>query len=253
MVEQKSCDLIMKITIKKLIKYYKKEEILNLEHFEVSEISSLAIIGPSGSGKSTLLKILGRIEYEDSGEIEVDQFKLNKDKKDNESDYLSRIGFVFQSNNLFPNLSVIDNIAICLQYSRHIHKLEAGDRAKQCLEKVGITEEHHLKKIGQISGGQQQRVAIARALSLDAKFLLLDEPTSSLDPELAFDVMKTLIATKQITDSIIVTHELNFARNFADYYLFLDKGKILEHGKIGQLFDSHKKRVREFVSKIDFK
>ncbi len=243
----------MNITIKKLIKYYEKEEILNIEHFEVSEISSLAIIGPSGSGKSTLLKILGRIEYEDSGEIEIDQFKLNRDKKGNESDYLSRIGFVFQSNNLFPNLSIIENITVCLQYSRHIHKYEVKDRAEACLKKVGITEEHHLKKVGQISGGQQQRVAIARALSLDAKLLLLDEPTSSLDPELAYDVMTTLIETKQMTDSVIVTHELNFARNFADYYLFLDKGRILEHGKIEQLFSSHHNRIREFVGKIAFK
>lgn len=240
----------MQIEIKNLLKKYKNETVLNIEEFSINKINTLAIVGPSGGGKSTLLKILATIEEADSGSLKVNGEEIVNMKDHKE--YLNHVGFVFQNNNLFPNLTVLENVTIHLIYTYKINEKEAISVAEKWLDKVGILE-HKNKKVDEISGGQAQRAAIVRALVSGAKLLMLDEPTSALDPELAYEVMTTLMKVKEEADIIAVTHELNFARRFADYYIFVEDGKILEHGPIEGLFNSDSSRVVEFVNKIEFK
>lgn len=240
----------MKLEIKDLIKSYNGVEVLKIDDFSIDNINSLAIIGPSGGGKSTLLKILATIEEADGGSLNVND--INVVNINNHKDYLHEVGFVFQNNNLFPNLTVIENITIHLINTYKLSEEEAIKKAEKWLNKVGILE-HKNKKPNEISGGQAQRVAIVRALVTGAKLLMLDEPTSALDPELAYDVMQTLVKIKEDADAIIVTHELNFARRFADYYIFIEDGKIIDHGNIDKLFNNDNKRVNDFVKMIEFK
>ncbi|OON95605.1 MAG: hypothetical protein ATN36_07955 [Epulopiscium sp. Nele67-Bin005] len=240
----------MDLTIKNLNKTYENEQVLNIKELELTNIRTLAIVGPSGGGKSTLLKLLGTIEIATSGSL-----MLNNQEIVGLSDYknyLKEIGYVFQHDNLFPNLTVIENVTIHLLHTYKIPKDEAYSTARNWLKKVGIIE-HENKKLHQLSGGQAQRVAIVRALVTGAKLLMLDEPTSALDPELAYEVMMTLIGMKNEADMIIVTHELNFARRFADYYIFIENGDILSHGPIENLFENDEPRIKAFVEKMTFK
>lgn len=240
----------MKINLKNLKKHYDNQLILDIESLDLEDIRTLAIIGPSGGGKTTLLKILATIESAEASTLEVNEIPVLEDAYHRE--YLKEVGYVFQSNNLFPHLTVLENITLHLIYTYQMDKKEAIDRAEKWLEKVNLLE-HKDKKPSQISGGQAQRAAIVRALVTGASLLLLDEPTSALDPKLAYEVMQTLLKIKEESDIVIVTHELNFARRFADYYLFIDEGKLLSHGPIETLFDSENEAVRAFVDMIEFK
>ncbi|MGL5676073.1 MAG: amino acid ABC transporter ATP-binding protein [Cellulosilyticaceae bacterium] len=240
----------MKLEIKNLVKKYGDEHALNIDELYLEGINTLAIVGPSGGGKSTLLKILGTIEEADEGSIKLNDREI-VGLKDYKS-YLKDIGFVFQHDNLFPNLTVIENVTIHLIHTYKMTKEEAESLGEKWLEKVGVLE-HKEKKVHQLSGGQAQRVAIVRALITGARLLMLDEPTSALDPELSYEVMITLIAMKEESDMIIVTHELHFAEKFADYYLFVENGSILCHGPIKELFEHPDKRIQEFVNKVTFK
>lgn len=240
----------MKLEIKNLIKKYGKDEVLNIDNFKLDGVKSLAIVGPSGGGKSTLLKLLATIE-EGEGEL-LDINSNNLFDKESHKKYLKEVGYVFQSNNLFPNLTVLENITIHLIYTYGYTEAEAIEKADIWLRKVGIYE-HRSKKPNEISGGQAQRAAIVRALITGASLLLLDEPTSALDPKLAYEVMQTLLGIKEDVDTIIVTHELNFAKRFADYYIFVSKGKIIDHGNIEDLFNSKNNEVKEFVEMVSFK
>ncbi|MEF9958689.1 MAG: ATP-binding cassette domain-containing protein [Niameybacter sp.] len=240
----------MNIKIQNLIKTYGAESAIHIDTLHLEGIHTLAIVGPSGGGKSTLLKLLGTIEEADSGSLQVNSIEIVgiKDPKA----YLHEVGFVFQHDNLFPNLTVLQNVTIHLIYTYHMREEEAQALARKWLDKVGILE-HQDKKVHQLSGGQAQRAAIVRALVTGANLLMLDEPTSALDPELAYEVMMTLIHMKEETDMIIVTHELNFAKRFADYYLFVEEGKILAHGPMEELFKNENERIQDFVNKITFK
>lgn len=240
----------MKLEIKNLVKTYGNEEVLNIKDFKIENIRSLAIIGPSGGGKSTLLKILATIEDGIGDFLKINDINL-LDKK-NHKEYLREVGYVFQSNNLFPNLTVLENVTIHLIHTFGMKECEAVEKANEWLKKVGIYEQKD-KKPDEISGGQAQRAAIVRALIAGASLLILDEPTSALDPKLAYDVMQTLLEIKEDADTIIVTHELNFARKFADYYIFVCNGEIIDHGKIELLFESSNKKVSEFVEMVKFK
>lgn len=240
----------MDINIKKLKKIYGDKTILNIEDFSLKGVKSLAIVGPSGGGKSTLLKILGTIEEGEGETLSINNIDLLN--KENHKKYLKEVGYVFQSNNLFPNLTVMENITIHLIHSLGYSENEAKALAETWMKRVDILD-HKDKKPNEISGGQAQRVAIVRALVTGAKTLILDEPTSALDPKLAYEVMQTLLGLKEETDTIIVTHELNFARKFADYYIFVDDGEIIESGKIEGLFSSQNEKVSEFVKMIEFK
>lgn len=210
----------------------------------------LVVIGPSGSGKSTLIRCINRLEKHQEGKIIVDGIELTNNTK-NISTVRAEIGMVFQQFNLFPHLSVLDNITLAQRYVRRYSRQEAERVAFQLLERVGIPEQAH-KYPQNLSGGQQQRVAIARALAMQPKIMLFDEPTSALDPEMikeVLDVMKGLAQTGMTM--IVVTHEMGFAKEVADRVIFMDSGNIVEVGTPEHFFENPQhERTKLFLSQI---
>jgi ABC-type polar amino acid transport system ATPase subunit len=210
----------------------------------------LVIMGPSGSGKSTLLRCLNGLEERDSGTIVVDGIPLDENKK-NRLEIRKEVGMVFQSFNLFPHLTVAENVNLAQVRVRKKSREEAMAMTHDMLDKVGI-----LDKIGaypaQLSGGQQQRVAIARALAMMPKVMLFDEPTSALDPEMineVLDVMKNL--AREGMTMVVVTHEMGFAREVSDWVIFMDNGQIVETGTAEHFFtDPQEERTKLFLSQI---
>ncbi len=217
---------------------------------EVAKGEVVVIIGPSGSGKSTFIRTLNRLEVHEEGEIIVHGTVLNDDLKNIET-IRKEVGMVFQSFNLFPHLSIMDNITLAQIHVRKRPRKQAEKKAMELLERVGIPEQAS-KYPGQLSGGQQQRVAIARALAMEPEVLLFDEPTSALDPEMikeVLDVMKELARTG-IT-MLVVTHEMGFAREVANRVLFFDQGKIIEETTPDIFFTNPRhERSKDFLSKI---
>jgi general L-amino acid transport system ATP-binding protein len=210
----------------------------------------VVIVGPSGSGKSTFIRTINRLERHDDGRIVVDGIELTDDIRNIEK-IRSEIGMVFQSFNLFPHLSVMENITLAPRNVRRWPKKKAEEVATQLLERVGIPEQAN-KYPAQLSGGQQQRVAIARALAMQPKIMLFDEPTSALDPEMikeVLDVMKELANTGMTM--IVVTHEIGFAREVADRVLFFDSGELLEDATPDKFFTNPQhERTKLFLSQI---
>jgi general L-amino acid transport system ATP-binding protein len=211
----------------------------------------VVIVGPSGSGKSTFIRTINRLERHDKGRIVVDGIELTDDLKNIER-VRSEIGIVFQSFNLFPHLTVLQNISLAPRNVRRLPKGQAEEKAMQLLERVGIPEQAR-KYPGQLSGGQQQRVAIARALAMEPKIMLFDEPTSALDPEMikeVLDVMKALASEMRMT-MICITHEIGFAKEVADRILFFDEGRIVEEGPPTEFFSSpREERTKRFLDQI---
>jgi ABC-type polar amino acid transport system ATPase subunit len=208
------------------------------------------VLGPSGSGKSTLLRCVNRLETPDSGDVLVDGRPITAPGTN--VNHLRRdIGVVFQSFNLFPHLTVLENIALAPVHVLKRNRREAQDRARQLLGKVGIPEKA-ASRPAQLSGGQQQRVAIARALAMDPKIMLFDEPTSALDPEMikeVLDVMRDL--ARDGMTMMVVSHEMGFAREVADRVVFMDAGEIVEEGSPAAFFENpQQERTRRFLSKI---
>jgi general L-amino acid transport system ATP-binding protein len=216
----------------------------------IYEQEVVVILGPSGSGKSTFIRTLNRLEPHDSGEIVVDGIQLNDDVR-NLQKVRSNVGMVFQQFNLFPHLSILRNITLGPQKVKGLKRGEAEDIAMSLLNRVGIPEQAD-KFPSQLSGGQQQRVAIARALAMQPKIMLFDEPTSALDPEMikeVLDVMKELAESGMTM--ICVTHEMGFAREVADRFLFFDEGKIVEEGTPEHFFNNpQEERTKLFLSQI---
>lgn len=217
---------------------------------ETIEGKALAIIGPSGGGKSTLLRVLGGLLPANEGKFALNGYWVeNKEQQLNE--YRKQIGFVFQSNGLFPHLSALNNITLPLIHTFNMDKQEAENKAILLLKKFGLEESSH-KYPSQLSGGQQQRIAIIRAIAIEPKLLLLDEPTSALDPELSYEVLSML---KQLVESgvelVIVTHHLGFASNACDTVMYMDEFGIGEFGKTEEILKSPKtERLQRFISKI---
>ncbi|MCH7971770.1 MAG: amino acid ABC transporter ATP-binding protein [Chloroflexi bacterium] len=210
----------------------------------------VVMFGPSGSGKSTFIRTINRLEEHDGGRIVVDGIELNDDVGNLEQ-IRSEIGMVFQQFNLFPHLSVMRNITLAPQKVRGVPKQEAEELAMELLERVGIPEQAQ-KFPTQLSGGQQQRVAIARALAMKPKIMLFDEPTSALDPEMIKEVLDVMgeLAHSGMT-MMIVTHEMGFAREVADRFLFFDEGLVVEEGTPEQIFTNPKEdRTKLFLSQI---
>ena len=211
----------------------------------------VVIFGASGSGKSTFIRTINRLEEHQRGEIIVDGIVLSSDIR-NIAAIRSEIGMVFQSFNLFPHLTALQNITLAPMRVRRYPRAEADAVGMQLLERVGIPEQAH-KYPAQLSGGQQQRVAIARALAMNPKIILFDEPTSALDPEMiseVLDVMKALAADHGMT-MICVTHEMGFARAVADRMVFFDDGLIVEQGPPSQIFEAPEhERTKRFLSQI---
>ena len=210
----------------------------------------LVVIGPSGSGKSTFLRCLNGLEEIDTGSIVVDGIPLD-DRKENRLEIRKEVGMVFQSFNLFPHLTVLDNVNLAQILVRKKSKKEATETSMALLRKVGIPEKAKTFP-NHLSGGQQQRVAIARALAMMPKVMLFDEATSALDPEMigeVLDVMKTL--AREGMTMVVVTHEMGFAREVSDWMVFMENGSIVEEGTAEKLFaDPEKERTREFLSQI---
>ena len=208
------------------------------------------ILGASGSGKSTLLRMLNRLETYDSGRIVVDGIEVTDDAKQLEK-LRAEVGMVCQQFNLFPHLTVLENVALAPRRVRGLTRQAADQRAAELLERVGLKEHAH-KHPFQLSGGQQQRVAIARALAMQPKVMLFDEPTSALDPEMVkevLDVMKQLAASGMTM--LVVTHEMGFAREVGDRILFLDKGCIAADAPPEQFFGAQaNERIRAFLGQI---
>ncbi len=238
------------ITIEKVNKHFGPHHVLRdvSTHFTAGQVS--AILGASGSGKSTLLRMLNRLERHDSGRIVVDGIEVDDDLK--HLDALRReLGMVFQQFNLFPHLSVLDNVSLAQRRVRKTPRGEANQRTMELLTRVGM-EEHAHKYPFALSGGQQQRVAIARALAMNPKVMLFDEPTSALDPEMVKEVLDVI---KKLAQSgmtmIIVTHEMGFAREVADRILFLDQGQVAQDAPPEIFFGAQESaRVRAFLGQV---
>ena len=238
------------IEIHELHKYFGDNEVLKGIDFTVEEGQVVCVIGPSGSGKSTLLRCVNRLEEPTSGRILVE----GVDVCDEETDLdliRSRIGMVFQSFNLFPHMTVLDNLTIAQRRVKKRSKAEAENVARANLEKVGLSEKADAFP-AHLSGGQQQRAAIARALSMEPDMMLFDEPTSALDPELVGDVLDVMrqLAAEGMT-MMVVTHEMGFAREVGDKLVFMDGGVIVEQGDPREvLANPQHERTQLFLSKV---
>jgi len=238
------------IKIENLHKSFGQLEVLKGIDYEVHEKEVVCVIGPSGSGKSTFLRCINLLEEISDGAIFIEDVKVNDPKTDINL-IRTEVGMVFQQFNLFPHMSVIENITMAPMFIRKMSKHEAEKLAIELLDKVGLREKAN-NYPQQLSGGQQQRVAIARALAMKPKVMLFDEPTSALDPEMVkevLDVMKQL-AFEGMT-MIVVTHEMGFAREVADRVVFMDGGYIVEAGQPEMIFDAPKnERTKAFLGKV---
>ena len=238
------------IELKGVNKWFGDFQVLKNVDLTVGLKQKIVVCGPSGSGKSTLIRCINRLEEHQEGHIIVDGIELTKATKDIEK-IRAEVGMVFQQFNLFPHLSVVDNCALAPIWVKKMPKKEAEELALQQLEIVHISDQAQ-KFPGQLSGGQQQRAAIARALCMKPKIMLFDEPTSALDPEMIKEVLEVMteLAESGMT-MICVTHEMGFAKEVADRFLFFDEGLIVEEGTGDQIFNNPKEeRTKLFLSQI---
>jgi general L-amino acid transport system ATP-binding protein len=251
MTHQTTSDLEAIIVAEEVEKWYDNNfHVLQGVSLTVQKKEVVVIMGPSGSGKSTFIRTFNALEPYQKGRIVIDGIKLSHDLKN--IDAIRReVGMVFQQFNLFPHLTVLDNVSLAPIWVRHWKKQKAEEVAMQLLEKVGILEQAQ-KYPGQLSGGQQQRVAIARALAMQPKIMLFDEPTSALDPEMVREVLDTMrtLANSGMT-MVCVTHEVGFAREVADRVVFMDGGKVVEIAPPNDFFNYPKEeRTQKFLSQI---
>lgn len=238
------------ISVQDVHKWYGDFHALRGINMEVKRREVIVIFGPSGSGKSTFIRTINRLEEHQRGKIIVDGIELSHDVRNIEQIRMET-GMVFQQFNLFPHLTVLQNITLAPIQVRKWTKQKAEEIAMQLLERVGIPEQAH-KYPGQLSGGQQQRVAIARSLAMQPKIMLFDEPTSALDPEMIKEVLDVMIElAKSGMTMLVVTHEMGFARAVADRMFFFDQGQIVESGTPDEIFKSPKEeRTKLFLSQI---
>jgi len=238
------------IELKSVNKWFGDFQVLKDVNLEVGLKQKIVVCGPSGSGKSTLIRCINRLEEHQQGQIIVDGIELTQATKDIEK-IRAEVGMVFQQFNLFPHLSVVDNCALAPIWVKKMSKKEAEELALQQLETVHISDQAR-KFPGQLSGGQQQRAAIARALCMKPKIMLFDEPTSALDPEMIKEVLEVMTGLAESGMTMIcVTHEMGFAKEVADRFLFFDEGLIVEEGTGDQIFSNPKEeRTKLFLSQI---
>ena len=231
-------------------KWFGDFHVLRDVSLSVAQGERIVVCGPSGSGKSTLIRCINGLETHNGGRIVVDGTELTKDIRTLEK-IRSEVGMVFQSFNLFPHLSVLDNLTLAPRWVRKTKRADAEAAALSLLERVRIADQAH-KFPGQLSGGQQQRVAIARALAMNPRIMLFDEPTSALDPEMVKEVLDVMMElAHQGMTMLVVTHEMGFARAVADRVVFMDQGEIVEAGPPEALFDAPEhERTRAFLSQI---
>ena len=239
------------LIVKNLEKNFGKTKVLKNINLEINEKERVVIIGPSGCGKSTLLRCINQIEKPTKGKVLFKGIPLD-DKKTDINKIRIKMGMVFQQFNLFPHLKVIDNIILAPVKLKLMSQEDAIKKGKMLLDKIGLAEKiNNYPK--ELSGGQQQRVAIIRALMLDPDLLLFDEPTSALDPEMKQEVLELMknLGASGLT-MIVVTHEMQFVKEFATRVIFIDKRKIIEEGKPNDLFNHPKSlRLKEFLNNIN--
>ena len=238
------------ITFKGVHKWFKKLHVLNDINLHVTQGEVLVVCGPSGSGKSTLIRTINQLEPINEGALIVDGMNLS-DKKTDINRLRAEIGFVFQQFNLYPHLSVINNITLAPIKIRKTPRAEAEKQAMLLLERVGLTEKRDAYPL-QLSGGQQQRVAIARGLAMKPRIMLFDEPTSALDPEMIGEVLAVMkdLALSGMT-MVVVTHEMGFAREVAHRVVFMDHGVILEEAPPNEFFGNPQhERAQQFLRQL---
>jgi len=238
------------IQIRGLNKWFGSYQALKDIDLDVSHGERIVICGPSGSGKSTLIRCINSLERHDSGQIVVDNIALNHTQASIAA-IGAEVGMVFQQFNLFPHLSVLQNLTLGPIKVRGLSRADAEARAMRILERVQIPEQAQ-KRTRELSGGQQQRVAIARSLCMEPKIMLFDEPTSALDPEMISEVLDVIIdLAEEGMTMIVVTHEMGFARRAADRMVFMDKGEIIEMGTPKDFFEAPKtQRCKTFLDQI---
>ena len=238
------------ISIKGLHKYFGKNEVLKGIDLDIKSGEVIVIIGPSGSGKSTFLRTMNLLETPTKGVITFEDVDIT-DKKNDIFKMREKMGMVFQQFNLFPNMTVLENITLSPVKTKGVSKVEAEAKAYDLLDKVGLRDKADAYPAS-LSGGQQQRIAIARGLAMDPEVLLFDEPTSALDPEMVGEVLGVMqdLAKSGMTMAI-VTHEMGFAREVADRVIFMDGGVIVEQGTPEEVFEQTKEdRTKDFLSKV---
>ena len=239
------------ISMKEVNKWFGKFHVLRDISLDVARGERIVICGPSGSGKSTLIRCINRLEEHQKGQIIVQGTEITNDIRDVEA-IRRDVGMVFQHFNLFPHLTVLENLTLGPIWVLKTPKAEAEARAMEYLERVRIAEQAS-KFPGQLSGGQQQRVAIARSLCMDPKVMLFDEPTSALDPEMVKEVLDVMVGLAEDTGMtmLVVTHEMGFARKVADRVIFMDRGEIIEQNTPDAFFDNpQNERTKLFLSQI---
>ncbi|MBE5201631.1 amino acid ABC transporter ATP-binding protein [Pectobacterium quasiaquaticum] len=238
------------ISLKNVSKWYGQFQVLADCSTEVKKGEVVVVCGPSGSGKSTLIKTVNGLEPIQQGEITVNGIAVN-DKKTNLAQLRSKVGMVFQHFELFPHLSIIENLTLAQVKVLKRKREDAKTKAQKLLERVGLAA-HANKYPGQLSGGQQQRVAIARALCMDPIAMLFDEPTSALDPEMINEVLDVMVELAQEgMTMMVVTHEMGFARKVAHRVIFMDEGKIVEDTRKDDFFNNpQSERAKDFLAKI---
>jgi general L-amino acid transport system ATP-binding protein len=238
------------IELDKVNKWYGEFHVLKDIDLQVHKGERIVVCGPSGSGKSTLIRCINRLEEHQAGSIVVDGITLNKNLK-NIDHIRTEVGMVFQSFNLFPHLTILENLTLGPIWTRHMPKAEATETAMMYLERVKIPEQAD-KFPGQLSGGQQQRVAIARSLCMNPKIMLFDEPTSALDPEMIKEVLDVMVELAETgMTMIVVTHEMGFAKTIADRVIFMDGGDVVEENEPTEFFNNPQhERTKLFLSQI---
>lgn len=240
----------MNLEIENLKKYFGKQQSIDIDYLFVKDTKTLVLIGPSGGGKSTLLKLIAGLHIPDSGSIAVDNQKILYEEK-KLIEYRRKIGVVFQSWNLFPHLTALENIVLPLQHVQGKSKEEAIATSLKLLKQFDL-DKHADKKPYALSGGQVQRVALIRAIAIQPTLLLLDEPTSALDPLMTSEVLDLILELKnEKRDLILVTHQLQFAKRIADRILFISEGHVLENGTSEEVFDNPSSpQAKNYMSKV---
>jgi polar amino acid transport system ATP-binding protein len=240
----------MNLRLENITKSFNAHRVLDAVSLSFEKVHSLVLIGPSGGGKSTLLRVIAGLQKPDAGSLEINGTKINFEESALRT-HRKSIGVVFQSFNLFPHLSALDNITLPLEKAHQIAPAKAYDTAMETLCRFRL-ESHAHKKPAELSGGQQQRIAIARAIAIKPRLLLFDEPTSALDPEMTAEVLDVIRELRQEgRDFVLVTHAMGFARGVADQVVFLAEGRIVEQGPPQEVFDAAQSaRCRDFLSRV---
>lgn len=239
------------IKVEHIVKEFENLTAVDDVSLEIKKGEIVALIGPSGSGKSTVLRCISGLEIPEKGKIFIDDIEFNENDKENHTKLMRKMGFVFQHFNLFPHMTVLDNLTLAQIQVLKRDENEAKEVARTYLDRVGLLDKQD-EYPNKLSGGQKQRVAIARALCMNPEVMLFDEPTSALDPEMVIEVLDVMQQLAKVgMTMIVVTHEMGFARTVADRVVFLEAGKIVEENKAEEFFSNPKtERAQDFLKKV---